>query len=80
MFTSKGIIVMTLTLVKNGNSGGLATVHGPLAKTILQGTVKGKKEQQDRRSEKTILQSGQEWILLAQLGQLKTALGGKGLL
>ena len=33
-----------------------------------------------RRSGKTILKSGQEWTLLAQLGQLKTGQGGKRLL
>ena len=33
-----------------------------------------------RRGSKTILRSGQGWTLLPQLGQLKTGLGGKGLL
>ena len=33
-----------------------------------------------RRGWKTILRSGQGWTLLAQLGQLKTGLAGKGLL
>ena len=53
-----------------------------LAKAILQGTVKGQKEQKEdrRRGGKTILKSGQEWTLPAQLGQLKTRQGGKGLL
>ena len=32
-----------------------------------------------RRGGKTILRSGQGWTLLAQLGQLKTGQGGKGL-
>ena len=41
-----------------------------LAKTILQSTVKGKKEADRRRGGKT---------LPAQLGQLKTELGGKEL-
>ena len=52
-----------------------------LAKTILQGTVKGKrKEANRRRGGKTISKSGQEWTLPAQLGQLKTGQDGKGLL
>ena len=33
-----------------------------------------------RRGGKTKLKSGQGWTLLAQLGQLKTGQGGKGLL
>ena len=33
-----------------------------------------------RRGEQTILRSGQGWTVLAQLGQLKTGLGGKRLL
>ena len=52
-----------------------------LAKTILQGTVKGKRKRADRRRVgKTISKSGQEWTLPAQLGQLKTGQDGKGLL
>ena len=51
-----------------------------LAKTILQGTVKGKEEMVDRRSGKTLIRSGQGWILLTQLEQLKIGLGGKDLL
>ena len=40
-----------------------------------------KEEEVDRkRGVKTILKSGQEWSLPAQLGQLKTGQGGKGLL
>ena len=43
-----------------------------LAKTILQGTVKEKEKEVDRRrGGKTISKSGQEWTLPAQLGQLK---------
>ena len=40
------------------------------------------KEQKEdrRRGGKTILKNGQEWTLPAQLGQLKTGQGGKGLL
>ena len=39
-----------------------------LAKTILQGTVQGKRKKVDRkRGRKTILRSGQGWNLLAQL-------------
>ena len=46
-------------------------------KTILQGTVQGKRRQgiQEKRWEDNIKET-----LLAQLGQLKTGLGGKGLL
>ena len=52
-----------------------------LAKTILQGTVKEKEKEADRRrGGKTISKSGQEWTLPAQLGQLKTGQEGKGLL
>ena len=40
-----------------------------LAKTILQGTVKGNRKK-----------GGQEWTFPAQLGQLKTEQDGKGLL
>ena len=52
------------------------------AKAILQGTVYKDKEQKEdrRRGGKTILKNGQEWTLPAQLGQLKTEQGGKGLL
>ena len=47
-------------------------------KTDIQSTVKGKREEVDRRrSGKTILMSWQKWALLAQLGQLKTGRGGK---
>ena len=41
---------------------------------------KKKKEADRRRGGKTISKSGQEWILPAQLGQLKTGQDGKGLL
>ena len=51
-----------------------------LAKTILQGTVKGKRRGRHKKRWKTILKSGQKWNLSAQLGQLKTGQGGKGLL
>ena len=52
-----------------------------LAKTILQGTVKEKEERAERRrGGKTILKSGQEWTLSAQLGLLKTGQEAKGLL
>ena len=40
----------------------------------------GIEEEVDRRGGKTILKSGQGWSLSAQLGQLKTGLGGKELL
>ena len=50
-----------------------------LAKTILQGTMKGKKEADRRRGGKPISKSGHEWTLPAQLGQLKTGQDGEGL-
>ena len=61
-----------LTLVKKQKlrwCGHISMSFG-LAKTILQGTVKGKRKEADiRRDGKTILKSGQEWNLSAQLGQ-----------
>ena len=72
-----------LTLVKKPKLrwfGHVSRASG-LAKTILQGTVKGKEKEADRRrSWKTISKSGQEWTLPAQLGQLKIEQDGKGLL
>ena len=46
------------------------------------GHSEGKKEKgaERRRGWKTISRSGQEWALLAKLGQLKTGQDGKGLL
>ena len=47
-----------------------------LAKTIIQGTVKGKGEDVDRRRDvKTLFNSGQDWTLSAQLRQLETEQG-----
>ena len=71
-----------LTLVKKRKLRwfGHVSRSSGLAKTILQGTVKGKKEADRRRDRKTIPKSGQEWALSAQLGQLKTGQNGKGLL
>ena len=75
-----------LTLVKKRKLRwfGHVSRSSGLAKTILQGTVKGKrkkeKEADRRRGGKTISKSGQEWTLPAQLGQLKTGQDGKGLL
>ena len=73
-----------LTLVKKRKLRwfGHVSRSSGLAKTILQGTVKGKrKKEADRRSGgKTISKSGQEWTLQAQLGQLKTGQDGKVLL
>ena len=72
-----------LTLVKKRKLRwfGQVSMSSGLAKTILQGTVKGKeKDAERRRGWKTILNSGQEWTLPAQLGQLKTRQDGKGLL
>ena len=44
-------------------------------------SARKKKKNADRRGGgQTIISSGQGWALLAQLGQLKTGLGGKGLL
>ena len=52
-----------------------------LAKTTLQGTVKGiRKEADRRRGGKIISKNGQEWALSSQLGQLKTGQDGKGML
>ena len=48
--------------------------------TIVQGTVKEKEKEDRKRGGKTILKSRQERTLPAQLWQLKTAQGGKGLL
>ena len=73
-----------LTLVKKRRLRwfGHVSRSSGLAKTILQGTVKGKKEKEAdrRRGGKTISKSGQEWTLPAHLGQLKTGQDGKGLL
>ena len=52
-----------------------------LAKTILQGKVKGKRKSGNQKKRwKTISKSGQEWTLPTQLGQLKAGQGGGGLL
>ena len=71
-----------LTLVKKRKLRwfGHVSRSSGLAKTILQGTVKGKRKADRRRGGKTISKSGQEWTLPAQLGQLKTGQDGKGLL
>ena len=52
-----------------------------LAKMILQDTVQGngRKGRQKKRWEDNV-RSGKRWTLLDQLWQLKTGLGGKGLL
>ena len=72
-----------LTLVKKRQLRwfGHVSRSSGLAKTILQGTVKGKRKRgrQKKRWEE-ISKSGQEWTLPAQLGQLKTDQDGKGLL
>ena len=51
-----------------------------LAKTILQGTIQGKrkKEADRRRGGRIISKSGQEWTLPAQLGRLKTGQATEG--
>ena len=74
-----------LTLVKKRKLRwfGHVSRSSGLAKTILQGTVKGKRKigrQKKRWEEKTISKSGQEWTLPAQLGQLKTGQDRKRLL
>ena len=73
-----------LTLVKKRKLRwfGHVSRSSDLAKTVLQGTVKGKrKKEADRRTGgKTISKSGQEWTLPARLGQLKTGQDGKRLL
>ena len=51
-----------------------------LAKTILQGTVNGKRRRIDRGGGKTISKSVQEWTLPSHLGQLKAGQDGNGLL
>ena len=62
-----------LTLVKK--RFGYVSRSTGLAKTILQGTVQGKKRKgRQKKWRETILRSGQGWTLLAQLGQLKTGL------
>ena len=72
-----------LTLVKKRKLKwfGHVSRSSGLAKTLLQGTLQGKRTKVDRRRDgKIIVRSGQGWTLLAQLEQLKTRLGGKGLL
>ena len=69
-----------LTLVKKRKLRwfGHVSRSSGLAKTILQGTVKGnrKRGRQKKRWEDNI----KEWTGMAQLGQLKTGQDGKGLL
>ena len=72
-----------LTLVKKRKLRwfGHVSRSSGLAKTIIQGTVKGKRKrgrQKKRWEDKS--KSGQELTLPAQLGQLKTGQDGKGLL
>ena len=72
-----------LTLVKKWTLRwfGHVSRSSCLAKTMLQGTVKGKRKKgRQKRGGKTISKSGQEWTLPAQLGQLETGQDGKGLL
>ena len=58
-----------LTLVKSKH----ASRSSGLAKTILQGTMKGKRRRNRQKKRwDTISKNGQEWTLPAQLGQLKT--------
>ena len=68
-----------LTLVKKRKLRwfGHVSRSSGLAKTILQGTVKGNRK---RGRHKKRWESGQEWTLPAQLGQLKTGQDGKRLL
>ena len=52
-----------------------------LAKTTLQGTVKGKRKRDiQKKCWEDNIKNGQEWTLPAQLGQLQTGQDGKGLL
>ena len=63
-----------LTLVKKRKLRwfGHVSRSSGLAKTNLQGTVKGKEKEADRRrGGKAIPNNEQEWTLPAQLGQLK---------
>ena len=61
-----------LTLFKKLRCRNVSLCSG-LATTILQGTVKGKRNEADRRrGGKTMSESGQGWTLPAELGQLKT--------
>ena len=72
-----------LTLVKKRKLRwfGHVSRSSGLSKTILQGTVKGKRKRGGQKKRwKTISKSGQEWTLPAQLGQLKSGQDGKGLL
>ena len=72
-----------LTLVKKRKLRwfGHVSRSSGLAKTILQGTVKGKRKKADRRrGGKTKSKTGQEWTLPAQLRRLKTGQDEKGLL
>ena len=72
-----------LTLIKNRKLRWFVYVSrsSGLAKTTLQGTVKGiRKEAGRRRGGKIISKNGQEWALSSQLGQLKTGQDGKGML
>ena len=70
-----------LTLVKQRKLRwfGYVSRSSGLAKTILQGTVKGKRKR-GRQKKRWESKSGQEWTLQAQLGQLKTGQDGKELL
>ena len=70
-----------LTLVKKRKLRwfGHVSRSSGLAKTILQGTVKGKRKR-GRQKKRWEDNSGQEWTLPAQQGQLKTGQDGKGLL
>ena len=68
-----------LTLVKKRKLRwfGHVSRSSGLAKTILQGTVKGKSKKRQTEEE---MGRQYQWTLPAQLGQLKTGQEGKGLL
>ena len=71
-----------LTLIKKRKLRcfGHVSKYSGLAKKICRAQCRKKEEKVDRRrGGKIILRSGQGWTLLAQLGQLTTGLGGKGL-
>ena len=72
-----------LTLVKKRKLSwfGHISRSSILAKTNLQGIAQEKRRGvtvDTGRGGKTLLKSGQGWTLLAQPGQLKPELGGKG--
>ena len=72
--------LMTLVRKRKLRWFGHVSRSSGLAKAVLQDKVKRKRKGRQKRGGKTILNSGQGWILSVQLGQLKTGQGGRGLL